>query len=206
MANPAPGYATPTPELPYLSSPAWNPSHMLTSDIEPSLEGPSRLHAVQEQVAKNHILLDSRLLNAQLKVVVTGGTYSKKELTASIHSGEAGLVIRWQSYRIWINLEPDWVTPKYPSPTRDNGLMVIISGEHCGKYVRRIYHRYEGEKPIVLLGVVNRVAGQADTLTDERLELEVSSLCLCEESKEDKKKNSTLMNAVRAEASKIRAK
>jgi hypothetical protein len=54
--------------------------------------------------------------------------------------------------------------------------------------------------------VVNRVAGQADTLSEERLDLEVSSLCLCMELKEDKTRNKSAMNAVRTEARKIRAK
>jgi hypothetical protein len=58
----------------------------------------------------------------------------------------------------------------------------------------------------VILGVVNRLAGHADTHTEERLELDVSYLCLCKESKEDKKRNRSLMDAVQEEASKIWAK
>jgi hypothetical protein len=92
------------------------------------------------------------------------------------------------------------VTPKYPNPRHDNGLMIVISGEHCGKYVRRIYHRYEGGKLTVIVGVVNRVAGQVDTLLEERLDLDVSSLCLCTESKEDKDQNKSLMDVVQVEA------
>ena len=103
-------------------------------------------------------------------------------------------------------LSPDWVTPKCPNPTRDNGLLVVIKGDHCGKYVRRIHHRYEGNKPIVLLRVVSRSDGHADKLEEERLELDVSYLYVCEESKEDKKRNSSLMDTVRQEARKIRAK
>ena len=58
----------------------------------------------------------------------------------------------------------------------------------------------------IILGVVKRVAGQVDTLLEERLDLEVSSLCLCMELKEDKILNKSLMDAVRTEARKIRAK
>jgi hypothetical protein len=127
-------------------------------------------------------------------------------MTVSIQSTNEKLVIRWKSYNSWIPLDPEWVTPKYPNAKHDNGLMIVISGDHCGKYVRRIYHRYEGENLTVILGVVKRVAGQADTLLEERLDLEVSSLCLCMESKEDKILNKSLMDAVRTEARKIRAK
>jgi hypothetical protein len=98
------------------------------------------------------------------------------------------------------------VTPKHPNPTRDNGLLVVIKGSHLGKFVRRIHHRYEREVPLVILAVVKREAGQVDTLTGERLEMDVSYLCVSEESKEDKKRNSSLMTALREDARKIRAK
>jgi hypothetical protein len=58
----------------------------------------------------------------------------------------------------------------------------------------------------VLLGVVNRLDGHGDTLTDERLELEELYLCLCEESKEDKQRNRALMDIERKEARKIWAR
>jgi hypothetical protein len=150
--------------------------------------------------------LDSRLIGAQLKVVVNGGSYKKKEVTASIESVNGQLTIGWKSYKTWKHLEPEWVTPKHPNGLRDNGLLVVISGAHCGKYVRRIYHRYEADKLTVILGVVNRLASHPDTLSEERLYLEVSSLCLCNESAEDKDRNKSLMNSVWTEASKIRAK
>ena len=98
------------------------------------------------------------------------------------------------------------MTPKFPNPTRDNGLLVVIKGEHCGKYVRRIHHRYVDEEAIVILSVVTRVAGHVDVLTGEQLELDVSYLCVCEESKEDKTRNRLLMDELREEARKIRAK
>jgi len=152
------------------------------------------------------MLWDSRLVDAPLRVVVTGGAYHKKEVTALIKCMDGRGTIFHKCYTTLTPLSPEWVTPKAPNPTRDNGLLVVIKGDHCGKYVRRIHHRYEGETPIVLLGVVNRSDGHPDVLTKEQLDLDVSYLCLCEESKEDKKRNSALMGAVRREARNIRAK
>ena len=147
-----------------------------------------------------------RLLDAQVKVSVTGGKFDKRELTASVQFIEGRLSIQHHFYKAWEPLLPAWVTPKYPNPTRDNGLLVIIKGEHCGKYVRRIHHRYQDGEAIVILAVVIRVAGRVDTLSGEHLELDVSHLCLCHESKEDKGLNSSLMNALRADARLVRAK
>ena len=154
-----------------------------------------------------HILLDPRLLNAQLRVNVNGGGFNNKELTVSVRSINGQLGIRRTVYKTAKFVDPEWVTVKHPNPTRDNGLLVVIKGDHCGKYVRRIHHRYEANgKAIVLLAVVSREAGSMDRLTGEELGLDVFHLCVCEESKEHKKLNSSLMDQLREEARKTRAK
>ena len=100
------------------------------------------------------------------------------------------------------------MSSKNPNPTRDNGLLVVVQGEHCGKYVRRVHHRYyedNGKKQVlVILAVVKRVDGAADTLTGEQLELDPDLLCLAFETTEDKKLNANLMNSLRENARKRR--
>lgn len=114
--------------------------------------------------------------------------------------------IRHVSYKTSEWLDPAWVSPKHPHPTRDNGLLVVMKGEHCGKYVRRIHHRYEQETAIVILGVMKRTENAADSLTGEQLELSADHLCVAVETKEDKKRNESIMTALREQARKIRAK
>ena len=203
----SPGNATPIPEPSIPTSPAWDPSSRTPQPNSDNMElaNPSSpLDAFDP--GPGHALLDLQLLEAQLRVFVTGGKFNKKELTASVHLIEERLSIRHHFYKSWEALLPEWVTPKYPNPTRDNGLLVIIKGDHCGKYVRRIHHRYEGEEAIVILAVVNRVAGHVDNLSGEQLGLDVSHLSVCEELKEDKGLNKSLMNPLREEARKTRAK
>ena len=83
---------------------------------------------------------------------------------------------------------------------------MVVEGEHCGKYVRRIHHRYHedngSKQAVIKLAVVKKVDGAADTLTGEQLELHPDSLCLAYEATEDKKLNATLMNSLREEARK----
>jgi len=204
VSNATAGYTTPMPESSFSSSPAWDPnSHLPELELEQSspLAGPSHLPV---PCANKHILLDPRLLDAQLKVTV-GGPHHNKEQNVTINSSNGQLSIVHTHYKTSTALTPEWVTPRHPSATHDNGLLVVIKGEDCGKYVRRIYHRFDGEKPIMLLAVVNRLAGQADTLTEGRLELDVSYLCLCND-KDHKEENSQLMKGLRQAARKIRAK
>jgi hypothetical protein len=85
---------------------------------------------------------------------------------------------------------------------------MVVKGEHCGKYVRRIHHRYHennGDKhALVILAVVKKVDGAADILTGEQLELGPDSLCQASETNEDKKLNVNLMNSLRENARKRR--
>jgi hypothetical protein len=93
------------------------------------------------------------------------------------------------------------VTAKNPNPTRDNGLLVVIKGEHCGKYVRRIYHRYDdNNQALMILSVVTRTDGAVDTLTGEQLELGSEFLCLAVETQAEKKLNTSLMASLRKSA------
>jgi len=107
-------------------------------------------------------------------------------------------------------LIPAWVSSRSPNPTRDNGLLMVIEGEHCGKYVRRIHHKYyeeNGNKQaliMIMLAVVKKVDGAPDILTGEQFELGPDSLCLASETKEEKKLNANLMNSLRENARKRR--
>ena len=85
---------------------------------------------------------------------------------------------------------------------------MVVKGNHCGKYVRQIHHRYDednGDKQaIILLAVVNKVESTADTLTGEQFELGPDSLCIAVETNEDRKLNANLMNSLRENARKHR--
>jgi hypothetical protein len=198
--NSTPGFTTPFPDPSQISSsPAWNPDSD-NPDTNHLVGSPSRL----PDPIIHHPLLDERLLNVHLGVIVTGGGFNAKELTACVQSIDGRLRLRQIVYKTSTELNEEWVTPKHPNPTRDNGLLIVIKGDHCGKHVRRIDHRYEGKdydaSATVILAVVDRAAGHMDKLTGERLELDVSYLCVCRESKADKTRNSSLMNALREEA------
>ena len=141
-------------------------------------------------------------------VVNDGDKYKDREVVASIVKDQGGISIRHPVYNALKGLAPAWVSSKSPNPTRDNGLLIVVKGEHCGKYVRRIHHRYHedngNKQALVILAVVKKMDGTADTLTGEQLELGPDSLCLAFETSEDKKLNVNLMNSLRENARKRR--
>jgi hypothetical protein len=133
-----------------------------------------------------------------------GDTYNNREIAVSIAKVEGNVSIRHYVYNASKGLAPAWVSPKSPNPLRDNGILMVVKGDHCGKYVRRIHHRYHedngNKQALVLLAVVKKGDGVPDTLTGEQFELGPDSLCIAVESNEDKKLNGNLMDSLRATA------
>jgi hypothetical protein len=202
--------ATPMPDR-SSSTPAWDPSSRTPTYIQtavspyPPAASSASSHASTSRIATTqdppqHLLLDPRLLGVTLKVNVKADDDKSKERIVSIVEVGGQPRIRYTVYNSPTYLQHNNVSPKYPNPTRDNGLLIVIQGQHCGKYVRRIHHRYDNGQAIVILAVVERVDGKVDTLTGEQLELGVEFLCVCSETQGDKKLNSSLMTSLREEA------
>jgi hypothetical protein len=141
-----------------------------------------------------------------MKVSVTGGEHKDKEMVVAVAQVDGQLSIRFSHYNTSVFLPPEQVSPKHPNPTRDNGLLVVIEGDHCGKYVRRIHHRYEDGRPIIILAVIHRTEDGQESLSGEHLELIPDELCVSYETKEEKQRNNGLMSGLREEAKKTRAK
>jgi hypothetical protein len=184
-------------------TPAWNIPPQTLSEVISSLSSPvaSTSRAITQQDKPQHPLLDERLIGAKLKVVANGGEYKNRDIVVSIAEVGGCLGIRQTLYNTSTSLVHDWVTAKNPNPTRDNGLLVVIKGEHCGKYVRRIYHRYDdNNQALMILSVVTRTDGAVDTLTGEQLELGSEFLCLAVETQAEKKLNTSLMASLRKSA------
>ena len=67
--------------------------------------------------------------------VDNGENYKNREVVASIAKIEGAISIRHFVYNVSKGLAPAWVSPKHPNPTRDNGILMVVKGNNCGKYV-----------------------------------------------------------------------
>jgi hypothetical protein len=202
-----PGW-TPSPSStpawdPSSRTPGWTPSPALTST-----PAAADSHSPTEQaVPMEHVLFDPRLLNIKLKVKFTGGVHSNKEGVIAPSTLAGRPVLPYSHYKTCINYPPEWVSVIQPNVTRDEGLLVVIKGEHCGKYIRRVHFRYGSDNiPIADLAVVHHTEGAKDSLTGERLELTADNLGSVVEAPSDKALNKGLITALRTERRKIRAK
>jgi hypothetical protein len=203
------GGATPMPTESY-STPAWDPnsrSPLNTSicpsplpidndslRITPSAPGPS--------VPENrHTLLNPSLAGITLNVVADSDP--SKPFDVNIVENNGRITIWKVRHGNSTFVEPDSVQPKYPSATHSNGLLIVIKGEHCGKYVRRIGHKHD-RTTTMILAVVKKMDKSSDLLTGEQLELETDFLCTVPESTEEKKLNKDLMKELRTNFRTIR--
>jgi hypothetical protein len=75
-----------------------------------------------------------------MKVLVTGGEHKDKEVAVTITQVSGQLSISFSHYKTSGFLPLEQVSPKHPNLTHDNGLLVVIDGEHCGKNICQIHH------------------------------------------------------------------
>ena len=182
------------------STPAWDPTHdwsLIPPSSDEASAPPSASTSALPPATLAHPLLDTRLVGKTVRVTVTGGEHPKKDTTITIVSDNGVPSMRQQWYRTILPLRPEWVEMKHPHPTRDNGLLVVIKGEHCGKYVRRIEHRYGAAGAIIKVAVVEHAEKTPDRLTGEQFELMADDLCLGSETTADRKKNDQVMQGLR---------
>ncbi len=205
--------STPLP-LVHSSTPAWNPSsatpawnassnspaaHQDILAALPSLTNQAVTPAVTASNDKtSHVFFKKSLCDVNLQAIVDGPQFKNKSMVVNVVYSESGPGIRYTKHGTSHMLQPEWVTPKFPNASHDHGLLVVIEGEHCGKYVHRIAHRQTDSVPIVTLVVVIRSADDgAFKLTDEILDLGTNCLCTVFECKADKDRNKNLVSALR---------
>lgn len=202
------------------STPAWDPNSRLPSNtficpsappidtdslgINPSVAGPSVAgpSIAGPSIPKNrNALLNSSLAGITLNVVADSDP--SKPFDVNIIENHGRISIWKVRHGNSSFVEPDSVKPKYPSATHSNGLLIVIKGEHCGKYVRRIGHKHDTTTTMIL-AVVKKINKSSDLLTGEQLELESEFLCTVPESTEEKKLNKDLMKELRTNFRTIR--
>ena len=161
------------------TSPAWDPSSRMPSHdaayLMPSTSIINR-HSISQvdqpaagpsQPQIQHVFLNPLLVGKKLYAIVNGGEYKEKSLEVSISVVHECILLEHMKYGTSYRLQPEWLTPKHPSPTHDNGLLIVIKGEHCSKYARRIHHRHNNASCTIILAVTQRVEKAADMITDE---------------------------------------
>jgi len=194
------GSRTPLPASPLTSStPAWDPSSQTPSVLPATLFPPassSTLPEPNDQTAQvsRHPFLSQRLSGVKFKALADG-----KLITVYTDNGTL-----WQLHNkraLYIDITK--VHPKHPNPTRDNGLCVVMEGEHCGKYVRRLYFQKSGGENHMRVVVVLRKGAKEANEIGSPPEIHVFApgiLCMCDETADERKGSDRLLEDLRKAA------
>jgi hypothetical protein len=76
-----------------------------------------------------------------------------------------------------------------PNPTRTDSLLVVISGDNIGTFVRRVSHEGNGASSLAVCRVVTQEKGSQDTVTSITLKLRAEDIVSVVETKEEKALN-----------------
>ncbi|THU98472.1 hypothetical protein K435DRAFT_964919 [Dendrothele bispora CBS 962.96] len=140
-------------------------------------------------------ILDERLVGKKMTVTPHSGRWRDRDIcVVSTRRGDGKIEIARIHYKKRCTFDPGLIFPKKPNYARDNGLLVVIKGEHTGKFVRRIHHTLKRE---MLVKVVHHAEGNEDHLTSEELRLKPDVLCLAFESLDDRMRNRDVMREQR---------
>ncbi|THU98462.1 hypothetical protein K435DRAFT_777453 [Dendrothele bispora CBS 962.96] len=143
----------------------------------------------------NSWIFHPNLIRKKLVVTAHGGGYLNKKLVVHPIQQEDGRTeIVWDHYNKQHIISPQWVYPRHPNHARDNGLLVVIAGEHTGKYVRRFNHAVSGS---LFVEVVDHSEGKMDQLTGEELCVTAQEVCIAFESSGDRELNRNVMKQKR---------
>lgn len=180
------------------NTPAWNPQHNMDEwDTLPIRGSMSDTNPPPIR----HVLLNPILSDVKLNVWIEG---QKNPGVVTVDFSNGSGCFRETSYNTSKWVDDEKVKPKHPSPTHDNGLLIIIRGEFVGKYARRVHHRHrKGDTTLVKVAIVEVTEGMPDRDTGEIREMETSDLCTVEESNEQSRQNKKPMEEMRHRLKKI---
>ena len=201
------GNQTPLPRPDDLSpiEPAWDPSSRTPLPFSTNEESHSSLISGPSTSASTVVIpqspLDRRLLGIQLQAEFISGEFVGKEKPVWLACIDGGFSIRHKVRNRHQFVEPKDIQLKHPTAQRGNGLLVILEGDHCGKYARRIHHHREEDGKIVMeVAVVIHSAGQIDSHTGEILRLSTDMLGMGVEDNDTRKQNTASVSSLRDHA------
>ncbi|KAK0491933.1 hypothetical protein EDD18DRAFT_1358358 [Armillaria luteobubalina] len=185
-----PGNCTPLPDpFERCLSPAWDPS---APELGSSMAASS----------PTYWCTDQRLHSYKFCAIYHGLKISAAACANSISGG--GLKCVRDDTLAREELDPAAVLPIHPT-SRHYDLFLVISGEHCGKWVRGIQFKKgtsqdRSDLEWTVAVVIPRAPYLQDDLTDERLALHSSCMTLADESVQEWKLNNSLKRLLRKPA------
>ena len=150
-------------------------------------------------VIAEHVLFSANLLDVKIQVKVTGGQFklSKAFVSSTMHEGKQRII--YQANRKIYVLDPTWVTIIHPNIKHTDALLIVLEGEHAGRFALRICHSRSHSEPTALVSIINRVDSSRPSQTGIEVHIPEKYLAIVFETKEEKKWHAECMQSRRKE-------
>jgi len=175
------------------STPAWDPSSRTPEHhfCEPTPPVPA---------LPDHPLLQSHLLDVKVQAKLLGGQHkvAKTFISGSMYEGQPRIL--YMTHKTTYVVDPNWVTILHPNVKATDALLVILEGEHAGRFALQICQTHRGSKTMVLVAIIDHVAGMQPNQTGIEVALPAEDLAIVQEMKVEKEWHTECMKARRQQA------
>jgi hypothetical protein len=169
----------------------------------------SSSNELSTSMSSTHWILHPKLLGIAIRVDVDGGPFdtvqTKKKngifvKTVSESDRVVPMVVDLLGRQNFVSVERIHKFCQRPKPSSERSLMVVIEGAHTGKYVRQIYHFFQGgkveENNKFIVMVVDR-SGNIERLSEELLELDRDEVELVQETADERRYMNNILKDTR---------
>jgi len=186
---------TPMPSLSEtsLSTPAWDLLSW-TPEHHPRVLTPP------VSALSDHPLLQSHLLDVKVQAKLSGSQHkvAKTFISGSMYEGRPRIL--YMTYKMTYVMDPNWVTILHPNVKATDALLVILDGEHVGRFTLQICQTHHSSKTMALVTIIDHATGMQPNQTGIEVALPAEDLAIVQEMKVEKEWHTECMKARREQA------
>ena len=97
-------------------------------------------------------------------------------------------------------VDPNWVTILHPNVKATDALLVVLEGEHAGRFALLICQTHRSSKTMALVAIIDHAAGMQPNQTRIEVALPAEDLVIVQEMKVEKDRYTECMKARREQA------
>ena len=118
---------------------------------------------------------------------------AKTFISGSMYEGRPRIL--YTTHKTTYVVDPNWVTILHPNVKATNALLVVLEGEHTGRFALRICQTHRGSKTMALVAIIDCAAGMQPNQTRIEVALSAEDLAIVQEMKVEKEWHIECMKA-----------
>jgi len=146
-------------------------------------------------VFPDHPLLQSHLLDIKVQAKLSGGQHKVAKIFISGSMYEGRLRILYTTHKTTYVMDPNWITILHPNVKVTDALLVVLEGEHTGRFALRICQTHCGSKTMALVVIIDHATGMQSNQTGIEVALPAEDLAIVQETKVEKEWHMECMKA-----------